>query len=70
MRIVNVEPRDVHIVIDLSLQEAEKILDVIEISTINIPQEIDSKLKEAVNYYKDTFFKQLNELVEGIKSGT
>jgi uncharacterized protein YdhG (YjbR/CyaY superfamily) len=68
MRIVNVEPRDVHLIIDLSLQEAERILDVIEISTINFTEE--PKLKEAISYYKDTFFKQLNELVEGIKSGT
>ena len=68
MRIINVEPRDVHIILDLSLQEAEKILDAIEISTIEIPEE--QKLKESVTYYKDTFFKQLNELVDGIKSGT
>ena len=70
MRVVNVDPRDIHIILDLSLGEVEKILDAADCSKIEITKETPEKIREAVQYYTEDFIKNLDALVENLKNGS
>ena len=63
MKILDLYPRDFYVTVELSLKEVGKILMVLDKAELKIdgknPQEI-----EAVQFLKETFFKQLDLLYE------
>ena len=63
MKILDLYPRDFYVTVELSLKEVGKILMVLDKAELKFdgknPQEI-----EAVQFLKETFFKQLDLLYE------
>ena len=69
MRIVKVEPRDFYITLDFSLKQVNMILDYLSKCVVEYDGEEDLEMKEADDYMKNQFFKQLDVLSEEIKHG-
>lgn len=68
MRIISVEPKDIHVTIELSITEIGKILLALEHSTMEYNKECPDTEK-AVNWVKNKFFKTLDEVYESIEKG-
>uniref|UniRef100_A0A6M3IH51 Uncharacterized protein n=1 Tax=viral metagenome TaxID=1070528 RepID=A0A6M3IH51_9ZZZZ len=66
MRILSVEPRDIHIVLDLSYRELEYVLKYMNRCTAS-PDLNDKDWEEADKYVRETFFPQLDKLSSNIK---
>jgi len=62
MRIINVEPKDIHVTFDMSLREVNLVLDALEHSEIKFPGDEKPELKDAARFLSDEFFKILSEL--------
>ena len=67
MRILNVVPKDITVKLELTATEIDQILEVLD--NAKIDPEGNQKLMTACAFVTDTFFKELNSLYEGIKSG-
>lgn len=63
MRVLNVEPQDIHVILDLSLTEVKKILDALEHSEIKFDGSENPEIAEAADFLRNIFFKNLDALV-------
>ena len=67
MRILNVEPKDIHVTMDMSIREVNLVLDALEHAEIKFPGDDKPELKEAARFLSDEFFKILSDLSKEIK---
>ena len=67
MKILNVEPKDVHVTFDMSANEIDLVLDAMENSEITFDSDENPELKKAVDFFKNVFFKNLDSIAEEIK---
>ena len=68
-RVIDVKPKDIYILMEISLEELTYLQTIMNISTINYDGKIPAELK-ATKYYKETFFDFVNTTLEEIKHGT
>jgi len=66
MRIVNIEPKDIHVTLDMSLNEIDMVLDALEIAVIEFDGSEDPKLPRAVEFLKTTFWKTLDGVAQEV----
>lgn len=69
MKILAVEPRDIHIVIDLSITEMKYLVDFLDNCTIEFDSKTDLSLSDSVSFVKNKFFKMCDDVVNDIKEG-
>jgi len=67
MIILNVEPKDIHVTLDMSVKEINMVLDAMEHAEIKFPGDEQPELKEAAQFVTDVFFKTLSELSADLK---
>ena len=67
MKILNVEPKDIHVTFDMSAKEIDLILDAMEHSEVTFDSDENPELKKAATFLKDVFFKNLDAVSEEIK---
>ena len=67
MRIINVEPKDIHVTMDMSIREVNLVLDALEHAEIKFPGDDKPELKEAAKFLSDEFFKTLSGLSADLK---
>jgi hypothetical protein len=66
MRVLNVEPRDFHIILDLSLKEVEHILTYLGRCTAS-PDANNPEWPEADKFVRQELFPNLDKLCDNIK---
>jgi len=69
MKIINVEPKDIHVILDMSIREVNLVLDALDNSEVKFASDEKPELAEAATYLKDVFFKTLSDLSSEIKGG-
>lgn len=67
MQILNVEPKDVHIAMDLSIKETRMILDVLDHAKVEFNGTEEPGMIEAHDFVKNRFFKQLEQVVQDVE---
>jgi len=67
MRIVNVEPKDIYVTIEMSMKEVNMLLDALDNAEINIKKDTAPELETAINFLVDVFFKNLSKLSDEVK---
>lgn len=65
MKIIKVEPKDVHVTIEFSLNEICMILNALDHAKIDVTDKSDD-VKKAAKFLTDEFFETLNKLHESI----
>ena len=68
MRILNVEPKDIHVTFDMPINEINLVLDALEHAEIKFDADEEPGLKKAATFLTDVFFKNLNAVSEEAKS--
>ena len=69
MKIVSVEPRDIHVLIDLSVSEINHLVNFLDNCTIEYDSKENIELSEAVSFVKTKFFKMCDDIINDIKEG-
>ena len=67
MRILNVEPKDIHITFDMSIKEVNLVLDALDHSEVKFASDEQPDVIEAAAYLKDVFFKTLADISNEVK---
>ena len=67
MQILNVEPKDIHITLDLSIKETRMILDVLDHAKVEFNGTEEPGMIEAYDFVKDRFLKQLDQVVQDVE---
>ncbi len=67
MKILNVEPKDIHVTLDMSIAEVNMVLDALEHAEIKFPGDEKPELKDAAKFLGDVFFKTLSDLSKELK---
>jgi hypothetical protein len=67
MKILNVEPKDIHVTFDMSAAEIDLVLDAMEHSEITFDSDENPELQQAATFFKEVFFKNLDAVAEEIK---
>uniref|UniRef100_A0A6H1Z9Y8 Uncharacterized protein n=1 Tax=viral metagenome TaxID=1070528 RepID=A0A6H1Z9Y8_9ZZZZ len=70
MRILEIAPKDIHIVIDLSKTEVEKILKALDHSEISYDGKTDPETLSAAEYVKKEFYPKLAEVLKELNHGS
>jgi len=65
MQILNVEPKDIHVTLDLSISEIEMLLKALDKAKIDYDGKQEPDMAEATNFL-GIFFKLLSEVEEDI----
>jgi len=69
MKILNVEPKDIHVTFEMSANEIDMALLAMENSEISFNSDEDPEIKKASSFLKDVFFKNLDSVLDEIKRG-
>ncbi len=70
MKILAVEPKDIHVIIDLSITQVGYILDYLERCKVDFDSKEDPEFIEVAKYVSGDFFKQLAKVHEDVKGKT
>lgn len=62
MRVVDVKPKDICVLVEMGLSEIEKVLDFLDGSIVEFDSEKNKKLSDAVDYVKSDFYPKLLEV--------
>jgi hypothetical protein len=66
MKILNIEPKDIHVTLDMGIQEIKLVLDALENSEIKFDSEEQPDLPKAADFLK-VFFKTLDDVVNEVE---
>ena len=66
IKVINVEPKDVYITFEMSLNAVEMVLDALSHAIIEIDMK-DERLVAANEFLKSDFFKTLDGIVKEVK---
>jgi len=69
MQILNVEPKDIHITIDLSVTESRSIVKALDHSQINYDGKDEPDMVDASGCLS-SFYKMLSEVLDGLPKHT
>jgi hypothetical protein len=64
MRIVDIQHKDIHMLVDFSLRELRMLRDLFGCAEINYNSEEDPEMVEAVNYLEKYFYPFLDKMVK------
>ena len=67
MKILNVEPKDIHVTFDMSINEIELVLDALDHSEVKFDGDDEPNLAKAATFLKDVFFKNLDAISNEVK---
>ena len=67
MRILNVEPKDIHVTFNMSIKEVDLVLDALDNSEVKFASDEKPEVIEAAAYLKDVFFKTLADISKEVK---
>ena len=67
MKILNIEPKDIHVTFDMSIKEIDLVLDALEHAEVNFSGDEKPELSKAATFLKDVFFKNLDSVSEEVK---
>ena len=68
-RVIDIKPKDIYILMEISLEELKDLQTVMNLSTINFDGKNPNEVK-ATKYYKEKFFDFVSTTLEEIKHGT
>ena len=68
MKVLNIHPKDVHVVIELSLTEIVYILEYLSVSVANPDRSGYEKFNDAKEFIEKDFFPGLDKLTEHINN--
>ena len=66
MRVLNIEPKDIHVTLDMGIQEIKLVLDALEHSEIKFDSDAQPDLPQAADFLK-VFFKTLDDVVSEVE---
>ncbi len=66
LKVVNVEAKDIHVTLEMSLTELRQLRDALNATTIEVNSEEEPRIALAANYLTAKFFPFINELVEDL----
>lgn len=69
MRLLNMEHRDIHVVMDFSLYELTMLRDILSKAQINYNSEENPELAEASEFLTEKFYPFINKLIETAPRG-
>ena len=68
MRILNVQPKDIHVQLEMSISQLNCVLEYMERCTFDPMKYPDDVMKENdINYVENNFIQELNALTEDVK---
>lgn len=67
MKILAVEPRDIHVVLELSAKELNMLLDFLGASKVEFDSKDNPEMAKAVKWVGEDLFKVLDELSSDIR---
>ena len=67
MKVLNIEPKDIHVVLDMGIQEVKLVLDALENSEIKFDGSENPDMGKAADFLKNTFFKTLDNVVNEVE---
>ncbi len=70
MNVVEVQSRDIYLLVEFSLKQVEFILDFIDHSTVEYDSTQEPEMVEADKYVREDLFEPLNKLAEELKDGS
>jgi len=66
MRVLNIEPKDIHITLDMGVQEVKLVLDALEHSEIKFNSDEHPDLPKAAEFLK-VFFNTLDNVITEVE---
>lgn len=69
MEIVTVEPRDIHVVIDLSITEVKHLVNFLDNCSIEFDSKEHPELSESISFVTEKFFKMCDDIINDVKEG-
>ncbi len=70
MKILAVEPKDIHVIVDLSITQVGHILDFLDRCKVDFSSADDPEFVKSAKYVTEDFFKQLAKVHEDVKGKT
>ena len=64
MKILSIQPKDIHVTFEMSLDQIKLLLDFLDNCTMKFR---NPKLQKSVDYVIQDFFKQLNDMYEDVR---
>jgi hypothetical protein len=69
MKILSVEPRDIHVLFEMNITQVNYLINFLSNSVVSVDGK-DPDMVAADQYVRDVFFKQLNELSMEVEHGS
>lgn len=66
MRVVDVQAKEIYVVLEMGLSEIEKVLDFLDESVVEFDSEKNKKLSGAVDFVKSDFYPKLLEVFNSV----
>lgn len=66
LKVINVEAKDIHVTLEMSLTELGQLRDALDVATIEVNSDEDPRLALAAKFLTAEFFPFINELVEDL----
>lgn len=67
MKIINVQPKDIHVTIEFSLESLKHIETVLGVSNIEFNSKKEPEMAEAVKYVVDDFYPSLSDFLSNLE---
>lgn len=69
MKIIAIQPKDIHITFEISLEDAERLIRILRLAKVEYDGNDPEQVK-AADYLENKFCKTLHHVVEDLKSGS
>jgi len=69
VKILAVEPRDIHVVIDLNIEAIKHLVNFLDNCTVEFDSTKDLELSESVSFVTKQFFKMCDDVLNDLKEG-
>jgi hypothetical protein len=67
VKIIAVEPKDIHVIIDLSITQVGYLIDFLDRSKVVYNSDDEPEFVKAVDYVKSVFFARLTKVYDDVK---
>ncbi len=66
LKVINVEAKDIHVTLEMSLTELRQLRDALNATTVEVNSEEEPRIALAAKFLTAEFFPFINELVEDL----